>query len=101
MGCREDMFFMRFYSFLLSSFFFRPEGSERVLVFITFRGFDVQVWCLQSFCSKFNGGSDRIFRFWICSVFHGQNTWKTERESDVTLVFGHFFMKTLIFSKMF
>ena len=60
---------------------------------ITFNGVDVQVWCLQSFCSKFNGGSDRIFRFSIRSVFHGQNTWKTELESDMTLVFGDFLMK--------
>ena len=70
---------MRFSSFLQSSsflFFFRPEG------------FDVQVWCLQSFCSKLNGGSDRRFRFWIRSIFHGQNMWKTEREFGMTLVFS-------------
>ena len=91
--------FMRFSSFPLSSFFFRPGGSERMLVFITFTGFDVQVWCLQSFCSKFNGGSDRLLRFWIRSVFRGQNTWKAEREFCVTLVFGNFFMKGKTFSK--
>ena len=68
---------------------------------ITFRGFDVQVWCLQSFCSKFNGGSDRLFRFWIRSVFHGQNKWKTERESDMALVLGDFLMKGTTFSKKF
>ena len=66
---------------------------------ITFREFDVQVRCLHSFYSKFNGGSDRFFRFWIRSVFLGQNTWKTERESDVTLVFGDFLMKGTTFSK--
>ena len=54
---------------------------------------------LQSFCSKFNGGSDRRFRFQIRSIFHGQNTWKTEREFCVTLVFGNFFMKGKTFSK--
>ena len=70
-----------------------------MLMFITFRGFDVQVWCLQSFCSKFNGGSDRFSRFLIRSVFHGQNTWKTERESHMTLVFGDFLIKVTTFSK--
>ena len=75
----------------------RPEGSESVFVFITFRGFDVQVWCLHSFCSKFNGESDRIFRLWICSIFHGQNAWKTERVLGMTLVFGDFFMEKIFF----
>ena len=83
-------FFMRFYSFLSSSFFSDPNP---------FRGFDVQV-CLRSFCSKFNGGSDRIFRFWIRSVFHGQNTWKTEHVFNMTLVFGDFFMKKTTLSKI-
>ena len=68
---------------------------------ITCDGVDVQVWCLHSFCSKLNGGLDRIFRFLIRFVFHCQNTWKTEREFGVTLVFGDFFMKKTFFSKMF
>ena len=94
------LFFMRFSSSHSSSFFFfRLEGSERMLVFITFTGFHVQVWCLRSFCRKFNGGSDRIFRFWIRSVFHGQNTWKTEHVFNMTLVFGDFFTKGTTFSK--
>ena len=79
--------------------FFRPKGSDRTLVFITFRGFDVQVWCFHNFCSKFNGGSDRLFRFRICSIFQGQNAWKTERVLYMTLVFGDFFMKGKTFSK--
>ena len=32
---------------------------------------------------------------------HGQNTWKTERASDMTLVFGDFFVKGTTFSKLF
>ena len=36
---------------------------------ITFARIDVPVRCLHNFCSKFNGGSDRIFIFWICSIF--------------------------------
>ena len=67
----------------------------------TFNGVGVQVWCLQIFCSKFNGGSDRIFRFWIRSIFHGQNTGKKEREFGMTLVFGDFFMEETTSSKMF
>ena len=66
---------------------------------ITFNGVGVQVWCLQSLCGKFNGGSDRRFRFWIRFIFHGQNTWKTERKSHMTLVFGDFLMKGTTFSK--
>ena len=69
--------------------------------FKTFNGVGVQVWCLQSFCSKFNGGSDSRFRFRIRSIFYGQNTWKTEREFGMTLVFGNFFMEKTTFSKMF
>ena len=45
---------------------------------ITFDGGGVQLCFLQSFCSKFNGGSERLFRFWICFIFYGQNTLKME-----------------------
>ena len=38
---------------------------------ITFNGVGVQIWCLQSFCSKFNDRSDRLFKFGICFIFHG------------------------------
>ena len=75
------------------------ENGTNGFSLITFNGVGVQVWCLHSFCSKFNSGSDRLFRFLIRSVFHGQNTWKTERESDMTLVFGDFLMKGTTFSK--
>ena len=39
----EVLSFSLFFSVVIV-FFFRPEGSERILVLITFRGFDVQVW---------------------------------------------------------
>ena len=77
------------------------ENGTNCLLFITCDGVDVQIWCLQSFCSNFNGGSDRFSRFWVRSAFLGQNTWKTERESDMTFVFGDFFMKGTTYPKMF
>ena len=76
------------------------ENGTNGFLLITFNGVDVQVWCLHSFCSKFDGGSDRIFRFWICPIFHGQNAWKTKRELDMALVFGDFFRKGIFFQKM-
>ena len=79
----------------------RVENRTNGFLLITFNGVGVQVWCLNSFCSKFNGGSERLFGFWICSMFHGQNAWKTERESDMALGFGNFFMIEMTFSQMF
>ena len=64
----------------------RVENETNGFSLITFNGVGVQSWCLHSFCSKLNGGSDRRFRFWIRSIFHGQNTWKTEREFGMTKV---------------
>ena len=69
------------------------ENGTNGLLLITFNGVDVQIWSLHSFCSKLIGGSDRRFRFWIRSIFYGQNTWKTEREFGMTLVFSDFFME--------
>ena len=64
----------------------RVENGTYGFSFITFNVVGAQIWCLHSFCSKLNGGSDRRFRFWIRSIFHGQNTWKTEREFGMTKV---------------
>ena len=41
----------------------RVENGTKGFSLITFNGVGVQIWCLHSFCSKFNGGSDRHFRF--------------------------------------
>ena len=71
----------------------RVENGTYGFSLITFNGVGVQVWCLHSFCSKLNGGSDRRFRFWIRSIFFSQNAWKTEREFGMTLVFGDFFVE--------
>ena len=79
----------------------RVENETNGFSLITFNGGGVQLWCLESFCSKLNGGSDRRFRFWIRFIFHGQNTWKTEREFGMTQVFGDFFHEKITFSKMF
>ena len=77
------------------------ENGTNYFSLITFNGVSVQIWCLHSFCSKFNGELDRLDRFLIRSIFHGQNTWKTERVLGMTLVFGDFFMKETTFLKMF
>ena len=62
-----------------------------MLVSITFR-----VWGPHSFCSKINGESNRLFRFfWIRFILHGQNTWKTEREFCITAVFCNYNSKVL------
>ena len=76
-------------------------NGTKAFLLINSNGVDVQVWCLHSFCSKFNGGSDRLIRFWIRSVFHGKIAWKTERVFSMTLVFGNFCMIGMTFSKMF
>ena len=77
----------------------RVENETNGFSRITFNGVGVQIWCLHSFRSKFNGKSDRFFRFRICFIFKGQNGWKTERVLGMTLVFGDFFMKGKTFSK--
>ena len=77
----------------------RVENGTNGFLLKTFNGVGVQVLCLHSFCSKFNGGSNKLFRFWIRSIFHGQITWKTEREFGLTLVFGDFFMEKQLFHK--
>ena len=77
------------------------ENGINAFLLITCDGVDEQVWCLHSFCSKFNGGSERLFRFWLRSIFHGQNTWKTEHAFDMNLVPGDVLTKEATFSQMF
>ena len=43
--------------------------------------------------------AERIFRIWIRSIFHGQNTWKTECVFDMTLVFGNVCMIGMTFQR--
>ena len=77
------------------------ENGTNSFSLITFDGIDVQLWCIHRYCSKFDGRLDRRCKFWICSIFDGQNAWKTERMFDMTWVFGDLIIEPTTFPPMF